>query len=70
MIANPHLRSLAPYTSFAILMAALIAVGVGHPGAAQAPVNGDDLVYEHFFKRADRGQMMIKFMAEAFEFRR
>jgi mono/diheme cytochrome c family protein len=36
MIANPHLRSLAPYTSFALLMAAFIFVGIGHPRAAQS----------------------------------
>jgi mono/diheme cytochrome c family protein len=36
MIANPHLRSLAPYMTFAILMAAAIGVGVGHPRAAQS----------------------------------
>jgi mono/diheme cytochrome c family protein len=36
MIANPHLRSLAPYTSFALLMAAFIFVGIGHPHAAQS----------------------------------
>jgi mono/diheme cytochrome c family protein len=36
MIANPHIRSLAPYMSFAFLMAAMIAVGVGHPRAAQS----------------------------------
>lgn len=36
MIANPHLRSLAPYTSFAILMAAMIAFGVGRPRVAQS----------------------------------
>jgi len=35
MIASPHIRSLAPYTSFAILMAAMIALGIGHPHAAQ-----------------------------------
>jgi len=40
MIANPHIRSLAPYTSFAILMAAMIALGIGHPHAA--PRNADD----------------------------
>jgi mono/diheme cytochrome c family protein len=36
VITNPHLRSLAPYTSFAVLMAAMIAIGVGHPRAAQS----------------------------------
>lgn len=36
MITNPHIRSLAPYTSFALLMAAMIAFGVGHPRAAQS----------------------------------
>jgi mono/diheme cytochrome c family protein len=36
MITNPHVRSLAPYTSFALLMAAFIFVGIGHPHAAQS----------------------------------
>jgi mono/diheme cytochrome c family protein len=36
MMTNPHIRSLAPYTSFAVLMAAMIAFGVGHPRAAQS----------------------------------
>jgi mono/diheme cytochrome c family protein len=36
VIAGAHLRSLAPYTSFAVLMAAMIAIGVGHPRAAQS----------------------------------
>jgi mono/diheme cytochrome c family protein len=36
MIAIPHLRSLAPYTSFALLMAAFIFIGIGHPHAAQS----------------------------------
>lgn len=36
MITNLHIRSLAPYTSFAVLMAAMIAFGVGHPHAAQS----------------------------------
>ena len=39
MITNAHLRSLAPYTSFAVLMAAMIAIGVGHPRAAQSKSN-------------------------------
>src|ERR1700683_4550111 len=41
MIANPHLRSLAPYTSFALLMAAFIFVGIGHPRAAQTKAADD-----------------------------
>jgi mono/diheme cytochrome c family protein len=36
MIMNLHIRSLAPYTSFAVLMATMIAFGVGHPRAAQS----------------------------------
>ena len=40
MITNPHIRSLAPYTTFAVLMAAMIAFGIGHPRAAQP--NADD----------------------------
>jgi mono/diheme cytochrome c family protein len=41
MIANRHLRSLAPYTSFALLMAAFIFVGIGHPRAAQTKAADD-----------------------------
>jgi len=36
MIFNPHIRALAPYTSFAVLMASMIALGIGHPRAAQS----------------------------------
>ncbi len=41
MITNSHLRSLAPYTSFAVLMAAFIFIGIGHPRAAQSKSAGD-----------------------------
>jgi len=41
MTTNPHLRSLAPYTSFAVLMAAFIFIGIGHPRAAQSKSSGD-----------------------------
>ena len=35
MTTNPHIRSLAPYTTFAVLMAGMIALGIGHPHASQ-----------------------------------
>ena len=41
MIGNPHLRSLAPYTSFAVLMAAFIFAGIGRPRAAQSKAADD-----------------------------
>jgi mono/diheme cytochrome c family protein len=41
MIGNPHLRSLAPYTSFALLMAAFIFAGIGRPRAAQSKAADD-----------------------------
>jgi mono/diheme cytochrome c family protein len=41
MIANPHIRSLAPYTSFALLMATFIFVGIGYPRAAQSKAADD-----------------------------
>jgi mono/diheme cytochrome c family protein len=41
MIQNLHIRSLAPYTSFAVVMAAMIAIGVGHPRAAQSKSSAD-----------------------------
>ncbi len=41
MIANPHVRSLAPYTSFALLMATFIFIGIGHPRAAQSKAADD-----------------------------
>jgi mono/diheme cytochrome c family protein len=41
MIQNLHIRSLAPYTSFAVLMATMIAIGMGYPRAAQTKPAGD-----------------------------
>ncbi len=41
MRTRPRLRSLAPYTSFAVLMAAMIAIGMGHPRAAQTKPSAD-----------------------------
>jgi cytochrome c5 len=41
MIQNLHIRSLAPYTSFAVLMATMIAVGMGHSRAAQTKPTAD-----------------------------
>jgi len=46
MILNPHVRSLAPYTSFALLMAAIIAVGLGHSRADQSKDSAGARKYE------------------------
>jgi mono/diheme cytochrome c family protein len=53
MIANPHIRSLAPYTSFALLMAAFIFIGIGHSRAAQSKAADDSL------KKLDEGNKLF-----------
>ena len=41
--------------------------GFGPAGAAESPGGGDDLIHEHFFERADGGEVLIIFAAEFFE---
>ncbi len=41
MIQNLHIRSLAPYTSFAVVMATMIAIGMGYPRSAQTKPSAD-----------------------------
>jgi mono/diheme cytochrome c family protein len=45
MILPTRFGKLAPYFSFAVLMAAMIGVGVGHPRAAQSKASDDPAKY-------------------------
>src|SRR5215475_10026278 len=41
--------------------------GFGHAYATEAPVNGDNLIHEHFFEGTDRGEMIVILRAKFFE---